>query len=411
MKQELALEKVFFPSYVKAFACQQCGSCCLAKWSIDIDPKTYQRVQQRYASEGRQEEFAAMMQKAEKDKIRMNFVNGRCAALEENNLCLYQLQFGSEYLSDTCKVYPRKIIASPRGFELALVFSCTAAAACLKSQDRAVLEEAPVEAGVVSFMKPHEISYYIPKRLPETDVKHFYFLIEPELLQLIQNRSMPISKRILSVGQLLGQLEGLNGQADLAAKLQQLFQGAKTYKNMEPDYGLHVHCLQQIFSLKAKANQNVKNSLEFLFKALSLDVSQPWNVQLQTIRENPEKYAILPELYSQRMVQYYQPVLETSSHILENYFVNYVCRKEFYFEAWPFAFFKMAVLHAMIQFYTVAFRTVDRKATDEEALLRGIVETELNFAHSEAFMQEVWKSLEQVPAQERHKIVFNLARG
>ena len=64
----VSLSTLRIPSHVRSFSCQQCGSCCLEKWRIEIDPATYKQVAAIYESQQQDNVFHELMTKDDQGK-------------------------------------------------------------------------------------------------------------------------------------------------------------------------------------------------------------------------------------------------------------------------------------------------------------------------------------------------------
>ena len=125
------------PDYYKQFTCTagQCPATCCAGWQIQIDPaslKKYRKAKGPLKNRLRNE--------IDWDGKCFRRYGGRCAFLNEDNLCdLYLEGGGAKAFCRTCRTYPRHIEEFEGLREISLSLSCPAAA-------RLILEsEAPVK--------------------------------------------------------------------------------------------------------------------------------------------------------------------------------------------------------------------------------------------------------------------------
>ncbi len=91
----------------KDFKCiaSACPNTCCAGWRIIIDEATCKKM----AEHEEQLDVPAKDWLIETDNgICAKLENQRCYMLDNNNLCKVVLKLGPEYLSDTCRIYPRK---------------------------------------------------------------------------------------------------------------------------------------------------------------------------------------------------------------------------------------------------------------------------------------------------------------
>ena len=100
-----------------------CPNTCCAGWTIVIDEATCKKM----IEHEEQLEIPANEWLTEKDGCTIaKLKNHRCPMLNNNNLCDVVLKLGPEYLSDTCKKYPRRFRLYGNVMEMHLAMSCPA---------------------------------------------------------------------------------------------------------------------------------------------------------------------------------------------------------------------------------------------------------------------------------------------
>jgi len=98
--------KQYIPSYYRNFQCiaQKCKDNCCIGWDIMIDQQSYEQYQ-KVVTPFKKRLNEGIIQE-EEPKFYMN-EDGRCAFLNENNLCDIYIQLGEEALCDICTEHPR----------------------------------------------------------------------------------------------------------------------------------------------------------------------------------------------------------------------------------------------------------------------------------------------------------------
>lgn len=100
--------KIRVPSYYKEFKCigSACEDTCCAGWDVVIDSETYECYQKMDGTFGDRLRSKMVV---DKDGYNIFFVldGDRCPFLNNNNLCDIHKEKGEQYLSYTCKQYPR----------------------------------------------------------------------------------------------------------------------------------------------------------------------------------------------------------------------------------------------------------------------------------------------------------------
>ena len=122
--------KVLKPFYYDDFKCiaGDCiDNCCHIQWQISIDEKTYKKYRKLKGQWGKK--INNSITRIRKDNSYLNYgkiklKEGGCSLLDENGLCSIHAQLGENYLSNTCKRYPRGISKYGQIYERNLTMSC-----------------------------------------------------------------------------------------------------------------------------------------------------------------------------------------------------------------------------------------------------------------------------------------------
>ena len=173
------------PQYYDNFTCiaDRCPDTCCAGWQIVIDDISLENYGKISGT------FGERLQKSidwEEGIFRQN--QRRCAFLNQENLCDLYRELGADSLCDTCRMYPRHVEEYEDLREFSLSLSCPVAAEMIlgcKEQVRFLEEEDDVEE--------QEEEY------EDFDIILFDWLEEARevLLEVIQDRSLPVSARML----------------------------------------------------------------------------------------------------------------------------------------------------------------------------------------------------------------------
>ena len=173
------------PQYYDNFTCiaDRCPDTCCAGWQIVIDDISLENYGKISGT------FGERLQKSidwEEGIFRQN--QRRCAFLNQENLCDLYRELGADRLCDTCRMYPRHVEEYEDLREFSLSLSCPVAAEMIlgcKEQVRFLEEEDDVEE--------QEEEY------EDFDIILFDWLEEARevLLEVIQDRSLPVSARML----------------------------------------------------------------------------------------------------------------------------------------------------------------------------------------------------------------------
>lgn len=177
--------QITYPDYYKKFSCtaDKCKDTCCAGWGIVIDDSTlkkYRRVKGAFGRRLRQEidwKEKSFCQRA-----------GRCAFLNQQNLCDIYTELGEKAFCDTCRRYPRHIEEFENLREVSLSLSCPEAAEIILSCQEKVRFLTKETGGKEETYE--EFDFFLFDKL--MDARAF-------ILEVLQNRKYPIEHRIGAV--------------------------------------------------------------------------------------------------------------------------------------------------------------------------------------------------------------------
>jgi lysine-N-methylase len=127
--------KVLAPRYVSEFRCigDKCSDTCCSGWRVTVDKKTYFGYQTLPVSELAKQLKSVIKRNRKNETVstyasfEMDTATKDCPMLKDK-LCQIQTELGSEYLSNTCSIYPRKTQKLGESVEQAMTLSCPEAA-------------------------------------------------------------------------------------------------------------------------------------------------------------------------------------------------------------------------------------------------------------------------------------------
>lgn len=122
--------KIIKTEYYDEFRClmDECkDNCCDEDWIITIDDEVYEK----YKSLG----IDNLEEKITKDNHSIIKKNGKCPFILENGLCYWHKEYGEDYLSNTCKSYPRFVSSYGDLYIQNIGLSCPASATWVVNLD------------------------------------------------------------------------------------------------------------------------------------------------------------------------------------------------------------------------------------------------------------------------------------
>ena len=169
-----------YPDYYDRFACiaDRCEETCCAGWQIVIDEDALEKYREKLSGKKDDRidwEEGVFCQSGEK----------RCAFLNDRNLCDMYIEWGEEYLCETCRRYPRHIEEFENIREYTLSLSCPEAAQIILGNREKV-----------TFIEKED---ELEEEDEEFDDLLFSMLadVREVLYEILQNRKLGIRQRIL----------------------------------------------------------------------------------------------------------------------------------------------------------------------------------------------------------------------
>jgi lysine-N-methylase len=204
------------PSYLSQFQCigSKCPETCCAGWQVDIDKNTYKKLR-ALPKNNISERINKYVEKHSVNSsgkrfayIKMSEAN-TCPMLDEDMLCGVQKSLGSEYLSVTCKDYPRQYTAWGIDTQVIATLSCPEAARlCLTDEKIWKIEK-------------QQLSIPIGKKISHIAGTSGNLITSPNLIhrkhkeirdfsiKVLQDRSVEMWQRLLLIGLTCDRIDAL----------------------------------------------------------------------------------------------------------------------------------------------------------------------------------------------------------
>lgn len=171
-----------YPEYLYDFQCDAsaCSDTCCVGWNIMIDPVSLKKYRKYTGFFGNR-----LRNSIDWEKGAFEQYNGRCAFLNEENLCDIYAEAGEHMLCKTCTRYPRHYEEYENLREISLSLSCPAAVRLILGHEEKL-----------KFLNEY-------RETPEEEYEQFDFFLFTKLneirdyfYQVIQNRDWSISFRM-----------------------------------------------------------------------------------------------------------------------------------------------------------------------------------------------------------------------
>lgn len=175
------------PHYYEKFFCtaDQCPDTCCAGWQIVIDENSLEKYSNVSGDFG-----IRLLNSIDWREGIFEQYDKRCSFLNSENLCDIYKELGADALCDTCRLYPRHIEEFENLREFSLSLSCPVAAKMILQCQESV-----------RFLEEED-----EKEECEEDFEDFDFLlfdclleVREKLFSIVQNRTIPIEKRMYCV--------------------------------------------------------------------------------------------------------------------------------------------------------------------------------------------------------------------
>ena len=208
------------PHYYKKFQCiaGECPDTCCAGWQIVIDDRTREKYRRAEGAFGNR-----LHNSIDWKESCFQQYEGRCAFLNDENLCDIYQEAGKEMLCRTCRNYPRHIEEFEGSREISLSLSCPEAARLILSSREPVQFLTAEKAGEE---EDEDFDFFLYTKL--TDARDL-------MIRLLQDRREPVSLRIamvLSLGHDL-QRRIRSGQLFLVDQLLERYGKEGAFRRME----------------------------------------------------------------------------------------------------------------------------------------------------------------------------------
>jgi lysine-N-methylase len=314
------------PEYSSRFRCigPACEDSCCEGWAVPIDRSAYEKYLSVPAGPlrvlldthiARTPDAATPAQFA---KIKMP-LSLKCPMLTEDRLCRIHAELGEDFLCRTCATFPRIVSSIDNLEEKALSLSCPEAA-------RMVLLDpdlmAPVGDGHFTMTWDDSVQggrVLLP----------FFWPIREFVLTLVRNRAYPLWQRLFLIGSLCRRLDAVargelgRGVAAVLRDFSAAVDAGSLRIAMEKIPADTALQLDVVLQLAGLCRNRISTGARFVecLEAFKLGIGFAPGATMETLIAG----------YAEACCQHYAPFFRAQPHILENYLVNAIFRRQFPF--------------------------------------------------------------------------------
>lgn len=397
LKNSTKTRPLLVPQYLNKFSCigSECEDSCCIGWKVEIDQDTYKKYQKV-----QDKELKPLLEKNVKKnrsnptkesyaKIKMGD-KGRCSYLSEANLCQIQLKLGTDYLSNTCAIYPR-ILNKVNGIvEKSLTMSCPEAARL------ALLNPNGIEFDQIE--EPADSAGFIINQIDTQDEKftnkaqRYFWEFRIFTIQVLQNRSYSLSERLIILGLFFKNAQEIIEEGEIHNILDLIIKysnhmengGLKSIiENIPTQLSIQLKLCKELIDVRygqGISNQRYLECISEMLKGINYDNDS-------TVEEITERYKLAYE-------EYYLPYMEKHEYILENYLVNHVFKNLFPLKKQSLFddYVMLVIYYSMIKLHLIGMAGFHKGITSD-MVLKLIQSFSKTVDHNDSFLRNIFKLL------------------
>lgn len=304
--------RIIEPSYYRDFKCvgDKCINHCCKGWNILIDKDSYTKYTEK------KDEFGKILNSGIKVKDKEEAYGygevilnnkGECPFLNEEKLCNIYINYGEDYMCNTCKIYPRKIEKYNEDlYQRTLNLSCPEIIKYLintKDKMSFIIDDVNL-----STLEEKNIS-----KVKDCELDYLNFILETRslLIDIAQLREIPLWQRIAMINSVSENVQEIIGcYNNWEQKLEMVKEAivSEEYINLLKAFD-NVDILKRMKFLKSFLEKKVNENL--YYKELVIDISY--------FIKNTSEIGIEGALEEEKEFKLY---FEKFNYIMENYIVS-----------------------------------------------------------------------------------------
>ena len=386
---------------MKQFHCigSACEDTCCAGWKVTIDKKTYKKYSKSKNSDLRKlfDESIQRNRSHGSDydygKIKLQ-EDGRCPFLTEDQWCKIHGTLGEDYLSITCKTYPREYNTINGVLERSATTSCPE-----------IARLALLDPNAMEFLEIEELvdsSAIRGRNINTEDISHqkqvlkFFWELRIFTIGILQAREYKLWERLVILGIFYQSIQEINATGSIAEIPELILEYTtgiekglfdQTLQEVPVNEMVQIELLKNIINKKVEQGINSKRYVEC------------FNDFVKGLKPNAtETYAEVIANYTNACEFYYYPFMKEREYILENYLVNYVFKNSFPFSKEDNFFdnYVLMVLHyALIKMHLIGLAAYYKADFSEEIIIKLIQSFGKVIEHNQIFLEDTLKFVKE----------------
>ena len=392
------------PTYLHRFQCvgTTCEETCCNGWQIDMDKATYQRYK-TIPIKPLAERVAACVSKLPEPssrryaKIKLD-AEGNCPLLDDRKLCSLQGQLGVEYLSHTCRDYPRSY--SRNG----LTLGAHASLSCPETARLALLAPDAMDLSPITlgFANDTQVPLAVFKPAPTSEadpIQTHGDLLNAALRAVVQVPMLDAANAVVIGGVMVRQAARIaTGEGPLDARrnavagavagfldADTLLEARRRNEALDTPREPQIKLLLEIAELyfNNAAHTSFRTVLGEALEGLKLDGADPDSIAIRYVRAQSE---------------WLDPYDAAHPHVLKNYVINHLGKSVF-----PAAsasgvedeYLSLCIRFAFLRFCLVGTAARHGRLLTDEQVVKVVYTFARRIEHNAAFLPEIEAAIRQ----------------
>ncbi len=373
------------PGYFDDFSCigGDCEDTCCAGWYLPVDEDTYKKykkVKDPVMKKRLDKEIVAKKGNVSIDNVaKIKLKNNKCAFLSCDGLCDIYLKLGKNYMSESCRLYPRTFNKVNDTVECSLTMSCPEAARKILLNDKSIKftdennndKHIHISAEItINETKPKEIRDYL-------------FEVRNLLINILQDRSRPFKDRfeyMIICFKNISDIAAKGSLKKISEYISKVIKSNYTYNLDGKSFNVWEHSHHSLILDKLKAMRETKKWPSIDYEKIYEEITSVFENEKQFKEDFKAGYSIYQEVF-----------LNQYEYILENYFVNYIFEREVPLDGDSLdeSINYLRLYYEIIELHLVGLSKYHKTGLNEEKVVRCLSLFTRVFDHNELYRKQL----------------------